>query len=571
MTSLLQPEERVLSTLNADGTRRWLDPKPVKGFFRSRRKAVGWFLIVVFMVLPHLHLDGEQLFFLNIAGGEFTLFGVTFLRTDTLLLALAAISLFVSVFLLTAIFGRVWCGWACPQTVYLEFLFRPLGKLFDGKGRSGLRGAISKLPPKARATLRWALVFLICFHLCNTFLAYFVGSRTVFEWSLQPPWEHPAGFGFVMLVTGLMVADFGFFREQLCFIACPYGRFQSVMLDRHSLIVGYDARRGEPRGKPRRGRAKRGPARPDDAPTDPRHAGGRSVALPVLQQASAAASNAAASSPASPPVTPAAFIAEHHPGGSANGTVAPHADTRAAVAEAEAEARPVHQPEAELGDCVDCHRCVAVCPTGIDIRDGLQLECIHCARCIDACDEVMSKLGRQPGLIRYSSQAGLEGERGRFVRPRVIIYPLILVAVLSALVLLTAGKAPAELRLIRDKGQPFYVLPDREISNQVRLRITNRSERDRTFSVASPLEGVRAQLQTEDNTIAAGETASLRVLLIARTAAFAGSDGSLRVPVRVADDAGFEATRSFTMLGPMNVEAEPAPPDAARSAEEPAR
>ncbi|MEO1511082.1 MAG: 4Fe-4S dicluster domain-containing protein, partial [Planctomycetota bacterium] len=299
MTTLLQPEERVLSTLNADGSRRWLDPKPVKGFFRSRRMVLAWVLIAIFNVLPHLHLDGRQLFFLNIGGGEFTFFGVTFLRTDTLLLALFAITVALSIFLATAVFGRVWCGWACPQTVYLEFLFRPIAGLFDGKSKKGLRGAISVLPKGLRQALRWAVVVFVCFHLSNTFLAYFVGSRTVFEWSLQPPWVHPGGFAFVLFVTAAMVADFGFFREQVCFIACPYGRLQSVLLDRQSLIVGYDYNRGEPRGKFRKNRS------------DPRP---ESISLKVVGE-----------------------------GGVAT-------------------AEPEGFTEPKQGDCVDCNRCVAVCP-----------------------------------------------------------------------------------------------------------------------------------------------------------------------------------------------------------------
>ena len=476
MSALLEPEERVLSTLNADGSRRWIDPAPVEGFFRKRRKALAWVLIVIFMILPHLHWNGQQLFFMNVAGGEFTLFGVTFLRTDTLLLALAAISLAVTVFLVTALFGRVWCGWACPQTVYLEFLFRPLGKLFDGKGRKGVHGALSKLPKGIRQTLRWGLVAIVCFHLANTFLAYFVGSYTVFKWSLQPPLVHPAGFGFVMFVTIAMIWNFGFFREQLCLIACPYGRFQSVLLDKQSLIVGYDTKRGEPRGK-----VKRTPKSKGD------------VSLPVMAEA------------------------------------------------------------AEQGDCVDCHRCVAVCPTGIDIRDGLQMECLHCTRCIDACDAVMTKLNRPTGLIRYSSQSVLSGARARFMRPRVVIYPLILLVVMSALLGLSATHAAADVRVVRDKGQPFYTLPTGEISNQVRVRITNRTREPRTYELAMDEPGYRIETQDEIGQLGPEETASVRVLVIGERAVVAETHGVGRVPIIVRDDDGFETKVTCKFLSPMNL------------------
>lgn len=494
---LLHSEDRVLSTLNADGSRRWLDPKPVEGFFRHRRKILAWFLIVLFMVLPHVHAGGRQLFFINVAGGEFTLFGVTFLRTDTLLLALAAITLAVSVFLVTALFGRVWCGWVCPQTVYLEFLFRPLARLFDGKGRKGVRGVVSHLPSGFRSFLRWGIMALLCFHLSNTFLAYFVGSRTVFEWSLQGPWHHPAGFLFVLFVTGAMIFNFGFFREQLCFIACPYGRLQSVLLDKQSLIVGYDKRRGEPRGKI--GKKKRR-AVPETTKAD--------ISLPVIE-------------------TP---------------------DSQ--------KASPVPVPEdLEQGDCVACNRCVAVCPTGIDIRDGLQMECIHCARCIDACDEVMEKVGKDPGLIRYSTQAVLDGAQPRFFRPRVIIYPLILIIVSSALLFLSATHADADIRVIRAKGQPFYTLPTGEISNQIRLRITNRTTEPRSYSFVSAMEGFRVESDAEITDLAPGDTASARLLVIAHPESLVGKGGSLRVPITVSDDAGFVTTDHCKFLGPLNLTA----------------
>ena len=495
---LLKPEDRVLSTLNADGSRRWLDPKPVEGFFRHRRKILAWFLIVLSMVLPHLSWNGRQLFFMNIAGGEFTLFGATFLRTDTLLLALAAITLAVSVFLVTALFGRVWCGWACPQTVYLEFLFRPLARLFDGKGRKGVRGVVSHFPKGLRSFLRWGLMALICFHLANTFLAYFVGSHTVFEWSLQGPWHHPAGFFFVVFITGMMVFNFGFFREQLCFIACPYGRFQSVLLDKQSLIVGYDAKRGEPRGRPgkkRKGRRAVSSPVPDTTSAD--------ISLPMVESSA-----------------PADLTAE-----------------------------------TENGDCVACNRCVAVCPTGIDIREGLQMECIHCARCIDACDEVMAKVGKDPGLIRYSSQSVLDGAKPRFFRARVIIYPLILAIVSSALLFLSANHADADIRIIRAKGQPFYTLPTGEISNQIRLRITNRTRETHAYTFESDADGFRIQTDSVIENLAPEETASATLLLIAEPEALVGEGGSLRVPIRIRDDAGFETIQQCKFLGPLNLTA----------------
>ncbi len=534
MSSLLQPDDRVLSTLNADGTRRWLDPKPVKGKLRSRRKVLAWILIIVFMVLPHISLGGKQWFFINIAGGEFTIFGLTFLRTDTLLLALAMIALFVTIFLVTALFGRVWCGWACPQTVYLEFLFRPIATLFDGKGRKGVRGVVSKIPAPLRKAMRWGLVVLVCFHLANSFLAYFVGSRTVFEWSLQPPWVHPAGFAFVAFITVMMVFNFGFFREQLCIIACPYGRFQSVLLDNHSLIVGYDEKRGEPRGKPGKkkpGKLKPGSTRPRKPSPD--------LHLAVV--------DAPTTSPAPAPAT------NPGPRGSGGACGCHSAEAEAVIAEVTA---PLDQGP---GDCVACNLCVAVCPTGIDIREGLQMECIHCARCIDACNGVMDKLGRDPGLIRYSSQAGLLGKHGRLLRPRVVVYPLILAVVFGALLTLTATHADADVKLIRAKGQPYYVLPTGEVSNQIRVSITNRTPEPRNYTVTPVTPGVRLGTENTLLGIEPAGLADLSTLVIADPSLLAGTGGVTRIELEITDDRGFSTIEMVKLLGPMNITGAPSP------------
>ncbi len=466
MTTLLQPNERVLSTLNADGTRRWLQPRVADGKFWKRRRILGWFLIALFVTLPHLHWQGKQLFFVNVAAGEFTIFGQTLIRTDTLLFALGLLSVFLTIFFFTALLGRVWCGWMCPQTVYLEFVFRPIDRLFNGKKTKGLAGAIGKLPKPARAVGRFGVFFVVCFVLANTFLSYFVGSQTLRTWVLHAPTEHIAGFAFVLFVTGAMMFDFMFFREQLCIVACPYGRLQSALLDRHSLIVGYDAARGEPRGH---GKPKRG------AEGD--------IALP------------------------------------------------------------------QFGDCVDCGNCVSVCPTGIDIRDGLQLECIHCTQCIDACHAVMTKLGREPGLIRYASQDALQTGKWKWKRPRLAVYPAMLFAVLSLFTFLLVTKPAADVMMLRSQGLPFNVLPDGEIANQARLRITNRTTEPHTYQISS--EGLTFRADREEFVVEPGETVSERVLVLADPSYFAGTAGMRVAEIEVTDDAGFRTTARYKMLGPL--------------------
>ena len=323
---ILKAEGRVLSTLESDGSRRWLTPRLAKGRFLARRQVVAYALIAIYAILPFLTINGRPAVQLDLWNARFALFGFEFRPTDLELLAVFGLMTFLSIFLATALFGRVWCGWACPQTVYMEHVFRPLERLFTGTAGRG--GKPTKAVAGWRTPLMYLVFLLICWHLANTFLAYFVGVEALNRWIWsEPPWRHPGAFALVLFVTALMMFDFCYWREQLCIIGCPYGRFQSVLLDRSSLVVGYDTVRGEQRGRGKEREAK------------------------------------------------------------------------------------------GLGDCVDCSMCVHVCPTGIDIRDGLQLECVNCTQCIDACDAVMDKIGRPRGLIRYSSQAAFEGGASKLVRP----------------------------------------------------------------------------------------------------------------------------------------------------------
>ena len=465
--SNLAPEERVLSTLNADGSRRWLKPRPSKGKFLSARRMVAYLLIVVFSAIPWIIINSKPAIFLDVVHREFTFFGKTFLPTDTLLLALLLIMLFMTIFLVTALFGRVWCGWACPQTVYMEFLYRPIERLFEGTP--------GKRKPKKlvgfRKVLRIFVYLVISLHLAQTFLSYFVGAHNLADWILGSPLEHPVAFLIVAVTTGLMMFDFTFFREQVCCVVCPYARMQSALLDKDSLIVTYDKNRGEPRGKKKR--APKG----EDAST---------ISLP------------------------------------------------------------------QLGDCIDCTMCVQTCPTGIDIRDGLQLECIGCAQCIDACNNVMEKIGRPLGLIRYSSERVIEGGKAHIIRPRVIIYPLILLIVTGAFIFLLSTKSAADVLFIRGQGQPFNIVESDEITNQVRIRISNRTEETATYTVTI-IEPQGAYIEAfEPITIEATGIESENLLIKAPFSVF--HDGEVMLKINIKDDNGkVDLTETYKMLGPMSL------------------
>ncbi|MEM1108575.1 MAG: cytochrome c oxidase accessory protein CcoG [Planctomycetota bacterium] len=476
--NLLNPETRVLSTLEADGKRRWIHPRLSKGKHWHRRRAVAWLLIAFFTLLPWLRWNGDPLVLLDIPRRKFLLFGTTFLPTDTLPLALAVLAIFLSIFFLTAVLGRVWCGWGCPQTVYMEFVFRPIERLFQG--RKGVGGKPRKNLSGWRWLAMYAVFLVACAHLANTFLAYFVGTENLTRWIwTTTPWQHPGAFALFIGITGFMMFDFAYWREQLCIIGCPYGRFQSVMLDRQSLVISYDPPRGEPRGKPRK--AKRG----------------AEVALPVL------------------------------------------------------------------GDCVDCNQCVDVCPTGIDIRDGLQLECINCAQCIDACNDIMTRFDRPQGLIRYSSQDAIDGKPAKLLRPRVVLYPLAVCGLLTALVVFLLSKPTSDIEVMRTFGRPFAVMPDGRVDNTLRVKITNRTDASRTYTFSTPSTPT-AELVVSPPTFAlepgATTTGSVRVLL--PYDAFTG--GRLTADLEITDDLGTAFTHPLRLQGPT------APPASRQAETEPA-
>ena len=443
--------ERVLSTLEQDGTRRVLTPKLARGRFLTRRRIVGYALIALFVLLPRLRIDGHPALLVDLVSREIYVLGALFRPSEGFLLAMLGMVIVIAVFLVTALFGRVWCGWGCPQTVYLELVFRPIERLLEGS-----RG---QLASPARRVIKWVLYVAVAFVLSNVFLAYFVGTDRLETWVLDSPVDHPLGFGVVAAVAGLMLLDFGWFREQMCTIACPYGRLQSVLLDRQSLIIGYDNARGEPRTK-------------------------------VKKQ----------------------------------------------------------QPVASGGDCVDCSACVAVCPTGIDIRDGLQMECIGCAQCIDACDNVMDRLGRDRGLIRYTSQDELAGKPRRIWRSRTLIYPALLLLAGGLLVWAVKARETTEVSIERIEGPSFVELPDGMISSQTRIKLENSGDEERRYFlilVDSPGAAVRGSLMW---TVKPHKSIQIPLFIDVPRDSFV--DGKRRVWLRIHDSVGFERVVTLTLLGP---------------------
>ncbi len=457
--SILEPEEHVLSTLESDGSRRWLKPKLSKGKLLGRRRWVAYLLIAIFTLLPFAKIGGKPLFLLDIVSRRFTIFGFTFLPTDTVLLAICLVGLLFGVFLFTALFGRVWCGWACPQTVYMEFLFRPIERLFDGTtGRGGQKKDVAAW----RFVAKYIVYFLLSVYLANTFLAYFIGVDRLGVWVTQSPLKHPLPFAVMSFVTFAMMVDFCFFREQMCLIACPYGRFQSVLLDQNSLIVSYDKDRGEPRGK---------------------KSNTRSADLPVL------------------------------------------------------------------GDCVDCGNCVTTCPTGIDIRDGLQMECIHCTQCIDACNLVMKKVGRGPNLIRFSSQAKDAGRPSGLLRARTLIYPLLMIAIVSAFVAVFLSSKTFDAVILREAGNPHTMTAQGEVRNILKLKLTNRTDQPMIFEfqIDQPTDS-KIEIREQNRQVGIRETKTFHLSVTSARRNFI--NGRADAQVSVTNEQGVSRTLRLRLIGP---------------------
>ena len=468
--TILESPEEVLTTLTKDGKRRWMYPEPSKGRFYYRRLVLGWALIVLFVGLPVARVGGKPAVLLDLLHREFTFFGTTFYPTDTFLLLLMMVGVVLGVVLFTALLGRVWCGWACPQTVYMEFVYRPIERWIEGKEHVRRRRDAGPWTfDKAwRKGAKHTIYLVLSLGLAHTFVAYFVGWERLVVWMQAPPAEHWGYFVMMALTTGLVLFDFGYFREQMCTIACPYARFQSVLLDPESLIVSYDPTRGEPRGK--RGRKK---------------------------------------------------------------------------LEEEAQGLAPQQ-----GDCIDCFACVRTCPTGIDIRDGLQMECLACTACIDACDDIMDKIEKPRGLIRYTSEHALAGKPVRRLRPRTVVYSLLMLVVAGLFVGALATRGAYDVNVGRAAGEPFMVLPDGQVANRLRFRVRNQTPNETAFTVevAAPAGADVRLVGTQPVALAPQEMKRVEAWVVAPSAAFTAGTADGHFRLRFTDGTTHEI--AFPLLGP---------------------
>lgn len=407
----IKEEEKVyfrdrVSTINEDGKRVWLYPKRPKGKYTNYRWMVAIFLLALLFAGPWIKYKGEPFMLFNVLERKFILFGQVFWPQDFHLIVLSLISLVVFIILFTVIFGRLFCGWACPQTIFMEFVFRQIEYLIEGDFAKQKK--LARMPwnfeKVARKTAKHMVFFAIAFFISNTFLAYIVGIDRLKVLISDGPAAHLGSFTALLVFSGIFYFIFAFFREQVCIIACPYGRLQGVMLDSKSIVVAYDYKRGEPKGKYN--------------PLEDRSSSGK-------------------------------------------------------------------------GDCIDCRSCVVVCPTGIDIRNGTQLECINCTACMDACDAIMDKVKLKRGLIRYDSEKGIaEGKRSIF-NPRALAYSAFLTLLLIVVASLFSLRSQIEATIIRMPGTLYQEYGPESYSNLYKVQLINKTRQTMPVSIQllSPDDG----------------------------------------------------------------------------------
>lgn len=377
-----------IATVDEQGKRIWVYPKKPKGRYHRARIAVSIILLSILFAGPFIKIGGEPFLLLNVFERKFSILGVVFWPQDFFILALMMITFFVFIILFTVVFGRVWCGWACPQTLFMEMVFRKIEYLIDGDAnqqRKLARGPWNAEKIKKRG-LKHFIFAVIAVLIGHVSMAYLIGVEQVQAIVTQPPGENLAGFAGLVAFSIVFYAVFAFFREQACIAVCPYGRLQGVLLVKDSMAVMYDWIRGEPRGKLKK-----------------------------------------------------------------------------------------KEVQAEKGDCIDCKLCVHVCPTGIDIRNGTQLECVNCTACIDACDDVMLKIGKPAGLIRPTSHSAIESGNKRIFTPRVAGYSGVLAVMMILLVVFISGRADVEATVLRVPGMLYQRMDDNQIQNLYNIQFINKT------------------------------------------------------------------------------------------------
>jgi len=465
----LDPER--LTSIDEFGDRAYIIPAEVRGFFHRHRRWTQFVLLLIFLGLPWTQINGEQSILLNIPARKFAIFGVTFWAHDAPLIFFVLATVTLGLAFVTSIWGRVWCGWACPQTVFIDAVFRRIEQFVQGGyiQRRQLHQADMSFKKFTKLSATWILFAFVSSLIAHSFAAYFVGSEALIKMIQESPSQHWDTFMVVTVITLAVLFDFGWFREQFCIIMCPYGRLQSVLIDQKSLAIVYD----ETRGEPRKGKVPAGE---------------------------------------------------------------------------------------KQGDCVSCNRCVQVCPTGIDIRKGLQMECIACTACADACDEIMTKVKKPTGLIGYKT---LDRSPVTLKKPRSIIYMVLILFSVAGLAYNIATREKAQVFLLRAKEAPYTQLKNEagedRILNHFRLQIQNQNFKKSIYLLRPPTEwaeqGIELTVAQNPLDLEPGKMTEWHFFVRFKPSLVAQT-GQLKTKILLHDqndsENPFEAEKEITLIGPRN-------------------
>jgi len=409
-----------VATITKEGRRNYISPKKPKGRLYNLRTWFSIFYLILFFTLPFIKVHDEPLLMLNVLERKFIIFGMVFWPQDFFIFGIGMLTFVVFVILFTVVFGRIFCGWACPQTIFMEMVFRKIEYWIDGDAtrQKQLRAMPWNTEKVLKRTFKFIVFFLISFLIANFFLAYLISMDKLLGY-IQNPGENLGTLASLLGFTGVFFFVYWWFREQVCIVVCPYGRLQGVLLDKNSIVVAYDHKRGEPRGKLKKEEDH------DCKCVDCKEDG--------------------------------------------------------ACKSITAKLEAIHP--APQGDCIDCFACVRVCPTGIDIRNGTQLECINCTACIDACDAIMESIHKPKGLVRYASENSINNRVRLKLNARIKSYIAVLALLLSLLVFLLVSRTDLDVRLMRTAGMTYNTLPDGRISNLYTLKVINKTHKDIPYSI----------------------------------------------------------------------------------------
>ncbi len=402
-----------VATISKQGKRNYIFPKKPVGKFYNLRTIVSLIYLAVFFTLPFIKVDEEPLFLFNVLERKFIFFGQVFWPQDFFIFAIGLLTFIVFIILFTVVFGRVFCGWACPQTIFMEMVFRKVEYWLDGDAQEQKKlKEMSWNGYKIRKrAIKMIVFYFISFIIANFFLAYIIGMDSLEAMVNKGIRKNVGTFISLLGFTSVFFFVYYWFREQVCIVVCPYGRLQGVLLDKKSIVVAYDYVRGEPRGK-------------------------------------------------------------------LNKDYSIHADN---------------------GDCIDCHACVRVCPTGIDIRNGTQLECVNCTACIDACDAIMNKINKPLGLIRYESEENIVHSKKSKFNWRIAGYSIVLILLLSFLAVLLITRDDVDARILRTVGQMYQTQPDGRLSNLYNIKLINKTRKD--IPVSLKLENISGEITVVANNL----------------------------------------------------------------------